>query len=91
MANGRRVRRYERDVVVVARATDGRDFVKGIAGGWSDKTTVRRARERGIEWSRVVERVTVTPRCTNWDNSSPVVAPVGTSATSMCRRVEDLT
>jgi glycerate 2-kinase len=45
----------ERDVVVVARATDGRDYVKGIAGGWTDETTVRRARERGIDWSRVVE------------------------------------
>jgi len=45
----------ERGVVVVARATDGRDYVKGIAGGWTDETTVRRARERGIDWSRVVE------------------------------------
>jgi glycerate-2-kinase len=45
----------ERDVVVVARATDGRDFVKGIAGGWSDETTLRRARDHGIDWSRVVE------------------------------------
>jgi glycerate 2-kinase len=46
---------YERDVVAVARATDGRDFVKGIAGGWSDNETVRRASERGIDWSSVVE------------------------------------
>lgn len=45
----------ERDVVVAARATDGRDYVKGIAGGWTDETTLRRARERGIDWSRVVE------------------------------------
>jgi glycerate-2-kinase len=45
----------ERDVVVAARATDGRDFVKGIAGGWIDETTLGRARERGIDWSRVVE------------------------------------
>jgi len=46
---------FERNVVVAARATDGRDFVKGIAGGWVDETTARRARERGIDWSSVVE------------------------------------
>jgi hydroxypyruvate reductase len=44
-----------RDVVALARATDGRDYVKGIAGGWVDATTLRRARERGINWSAVVE------------------------------------
>lgn len=45
---------YERDVTAVARATDGRDFVRGIAGGWSDNETVRRARERGIDFSGVL-------------------------------------
>ncbi len=44
----------ERDVVAVARATDGRDFVRGIAGGWTDGETLRRARERGIDFSSVV-------------------------------------
>ena len=44
-----------RDAIAVARATDGRDFVKGIAGGWVDETTLRRARARGVEWSSVVE------------------------------------
>jgi glycerate 2-kinase len=44
----------ESEVVVAARATDGRDFVQGIAGGWVDETTIRRARERGIDWSKVV-------------------------------------
>jgi glycerate-2-kinase len=44
-----------RDVVALARATDGRDYLKGIAGGWVDATTLRRARERGINWSAVVE------------------------------------
>ena len=47
--------RSERDAVAAARATDGRDFVKGIAGGWVDTTTLRRARERGIDWLNVVE------------------------------------
>ncbi len=46
---------HHRDVVALARATDGRDYVKGIAGGWVDATTWRRAREHGINWSAVVE------------------------------------
>lgn len=46
---------FERDVVAVARSTDGRDFVQGIAGGWSDSDTVRRARERGIDFKSVVD------------------------------------
>jgi glycerate 2-kinase len=45
---------YERDVIAVARSTDGRDFVQGIAGGWSDRETIRRARARGIDFSSVV-------------------------------------
>jgi glycerate-2-kinase len=45
---------YERAVLAVARATDGRDFVRGIAGGWSDNETLGRARERGIEFSSVI-------------------------------------
>jgi glycerate-2-kinase len=45
---------YERDAVAVARATDGRDFVQGIAGGWSDGETLGRARERGIDFQSVV-------------------------------------
>ncbi len=45
----------ELDAVAAARATDGRDFVKGIAGGWVDTTSLRRARERGINWANVVE------------------------------------
>jgi glycerate-2-kinase len=46
---------YERDVVAVARSTDGRDFVKGIAGGWSDRDTLRRARARGIDFKSVID------------------------------------
>jgi glycerate 2-kinase len=41
-------------VVAAARATDGRDYVEGIAGGWVDETTLRRAHELGIDWSSVV-------------------------------------
>jgi glycerate 2-kinase len=46
---------YERDVIAVARSTDGRDYVQGIAGGWSNRETVRRARELGIDFATVVE------------------------------------
>jgi glycerate-2-kinase len=45
---------YERDVLAVARATDGTDYVRGIAGGWSDGETIGRARDRGIDFSSVV-------------------------------------
>jgi glycerate 2-kinase len=45
---------YERDVIAVARSTDGRDYVRGIAGGWSDRETVGRARELGIDFLSVV-------------------------------------
>ena len=43
-----------REVTVVARATDGRDYVQGVAGGWVDELTLSRAREHGIDWSRVL-------------------------------------
>ena len=45
---------YERDVIAVARSTDGRDYVQGIAGGWSNRETVRRARELGIDFATVL-------------------------------------
>jgi glycerate 2-kinase len=45
---------HEREVIAVARSTDGRDYVQGIAGGWSDGETIRRARERGIDYVRVI-------------------------------------
>jgi glycerate 2-kinase len=47
---------YERDVIAVARSTDGRDYVQGIAGGWSNRETLRRARELGIDFATVVEK-----------------------------------
>jgi glycerate-2-kinase len=45
---------YERHAFAVARATDGRDYVRGIAGGWSESDTVRRARDRGIDYASVI-------------------------------------
>jgi glycerate 2-kinase len=44
-----------RGAIAAARATDGRDFVKGIAGGWVDESTMERARERGIDWLSVLD------------------------------------
>jgi len=37
------------DVVFVAASSDGRDFVDGVGGAWSDGTTVARARALGID------------------------------------------
>jgi len=69
VAYGRALDGYGRDVVVAARATDGRDFVKGIAGGWVDETTLRRARERGIDWGHVVEESDSFTALADLDNS----------------------
>ncbi len=45
--------RIGRPGAFVARATDGRDFVPGVAGGWVDDETVERATARGVNWSAV--------------------------------------
>jgi glycerate-2-kinase len=46
----------ERPGVFVARATDGRDFIRGVAGAWVDATTTHKAEELGIDWFDVAER-----------------------------------
>jgi glycerate-2-kinase len=43
----------DRDVVFLARASDGRDFLEGVAGAWVDATTRARARAAGIDWDAV--------------------------------------
>lgn len=43
----------DRDVVFLARASDGRDFVEGVAGAWVDTTTRERARAAGVDWAAV--------------------------------------
>jgi len=43
----------ERPGVFVARASDGRDFVPGVAGAWVDASTTRKAQALGIEWLTV--------------------------------------
>jgi glycerate 2-kinase len=40
----------ERPGLFVARATDGRDFVRGVAGAWVDEATTKRAQALGIDW-----------------------------------------
>jgi glycerate 2-kinase len=43
----------ERPGLFLARASDGRDFVRGVAGAWVDATTVERADDLGIDWLAV--------------------------------------
>ena len=47
--------RLPREGVFVARSTDGRDYVHGVAGAWVDRSTLRRARDLGIDWSAVID------------------------------------
>ena len=47
--------RLPREGVFVARATDGRDYVNGVAGAWVDRSTLGRARDLGIDWSAVID------------------------------------
>ncbi|MDE2281535.1 MAG: DUF4147 domain-containing protein [Actinomycetales bacterium] len=37
----------------VARSSDGRDYVEGVAGGWVDETTGARARNAGLDWAAI--------------------------------------
>jgi glycerate-2-kinase len=43
----------ERPGVFVARASDGRDFVPGVAGAWVDASTTGKAQALGIDWLTV--------------------------------------
>ena len=56
MGHGRGARRVRPTSVFVARASDGRDFVRGVAGAWVDETTRREAQRRGIDWSSIAEQ-----------------------------------
>lgn len=49
------VAQLERDVVFVAWASDGRDFVEGVGGAWVDRATLERARRLGVDWSEIVQ------------------------------------
>ncbi len=43
-----------RPSVFVARASDGRDFVAGVAGAWVDETTLIAAASSGLDWFTVL-------------------------------------
>jgi glycerate-2-kinase len=45
-----------REGVFAARASDGRDFVRGVGGAWVESSTTQRAVAAGIEWSDVAQR-----------------------------------
>lgn len=45
-----------RESVFLAKSTDGRDYVAGVAGAWVDRSTLRRARELNIDWFDIVDR-----------------------------------
>jgi hydroxypyruvate reductase len=38
----------------IARASDGRDFLEGVAGAWVDESTVRRAESLDIDWEQIL-------------------------------------
>lgn len=43
-----------RDAAFLARASDGRDFIDGVAGGWVDDATMSRLAAHSVSWSEVV-------------------------------------
>lgn len=45
----------DRSSAFVARASDGRDYLPGVAGAWVDETTLTRMDEHGLDWSEVAE------------------------------------
>jgi glycerate-2-kinase len=40
----------------VAQASDGRDYVEGVAGAWVDNRTSAAIRDQGIDWAAVAQR-----------------------------------
>ena len=44
-----------RDGIVVARASDGRDFVAGVAGAWVDERTAARISASGLDWQALLD------------------------------------
>jgi glycerate 2-kinase len=43
-----------RDAIFLARSSDGRDFIRGVAGAWVSNETWQRTGERGFNWDDVV-------------------------------------
>ncbi|MHB1087607.1 MAG: DUF4147 domain-containing protein [Acidimicrobiales bacterium] len=49
----RQLASFDREAVFAARASDGRDYLAGVAGAWVDRTTVQRAESVGLQWSEI--------------------------------------
>ena len=47
---------FGREGVFVARASDGRDYLQGVAGAWIDRATEHRSAQFGIDWQEVLAR-----------------------------------
>lgn len=45
----------------VARASDGRDYVEGVAGAWSTGSTLARSAALGLDWASVASRHDTNP------------------------------
>lgn len=43
------------DADFLATASDGRDYVEGVAGAWVDRSTMERLATLGVDWSEVAE------------------------------------
>jgi glycerate 2-kinase len=51
----------DRSRAVVARASDGRDFVEGVGGAWCTEATGARILELGLDWSSVARAHDTSP------------------------------
>lgn len=49
----RQLATLDREAVFAARASDGRDYLAGVAGAWVDRTTMQRAKSVGLQWSEI--------------------------------------
>ncbi|HUX05617.1 MAG TPA: DUF4147 domain-containing protein [Acidimicrobiales bacterium] len=47
--------RLDRDAVFVARSSDGRDFVEGVGGAWSDSRSLIRCGAVGLDWATLAD------------------------------------
>ena len=53
--------RLDRDAVFVARSSDGRDFVEGVGGAWSDSRSLDRCAAAGLDWAALADHHDTLP------------------------------